>query len=383
MLRVSDWVPAVRRRAAATLDSLLESAPAEVWVEVLGLVATIRDRSRAEHEEFVGRLKARLAREDAGPALAKVLSWSDRAARHFMRSFIASPSTVLGVARTRELVAHPDPATRQFAVRDLLDRLDGAARVELVETARRDPSTMVRRAVLVGELRLADDARSNALRSFLLDPSATIRATARFYLRETSAPPFDAYAFYRDRVRTDPTAAALLGVGETGTRADVGMLLARFEQAPSVAVAAAAVSAIAALDRTARVEWLESLLADPRPRVARAACTALLASGGAFSVARVRRSLDERRHPHTARLAIRLLLAQSRLDALPEALRGVVHGDPIVVARSTAFLTEALRSVRVREPFPEQAAEFELAWTETASRLPEELADRVRTWFGR
>ncbi|MCC6405968.1 MAG: hypothetical protein IT453_02295 [Planctomycetes bacterium] len=241
---------------------------------------------------------------------------------------------------------------------------------------------MVRRTVLVGELRLASEARSTGLQSFLLDRSATIRAAARFYLRDTSEPPFDASAFYRDRLRSQPTESVVLGVGETGTQADVEMLQACFDRARSVAVAAAAVSAIAMLDRTARVEWFESLLAEPRARVARAACNALLASGVAFSGARVRRSLHDRRHPHTARLAIRVLLAQGRLDALPDALRGAVHDDPVVVARSTAFLAETLRSVRTREPFPEQAAEFELAWTETASRLPKDLADRVRAWFG-
>jgi HEAT repeat protein len=142
------------------------------------------------------------------------------------------------------------------------------------------------------------------LREWLLDPHASMREAARFYLRARGETDFA--AFYRERVREGADgelAAAVAGVGETGVRADAEIVRA-FLGHKKARVRKAAVRAVARLDAEGCAEALLARLNDEAPGVVAAARDALLA------------------RPH--------LLKAGRLGAAFEAAKGVAARRAVV-----------------------------------------------------
>ena len=154
---------------------------------------------------------------------------------------------------------------RRSAVRRLLatEDLDGVAEV-LEQLLSKDRMPGVRKEALAILAQRFPDRLPALLPRALLDPAARVRELARFIVRDRQAPivPRDFYVEYLASPAPRQLIAAIDGLGETGTSADLSLLDA-FAQAPTPRVRRARLRAGAKLDAT-RAIWPPMPRSSPR-----------------------------------------------------------------------------------------------------------------------
>jgi HEAT repeat protein len=173
----------------------------------------------------------------------------------------------------RSSLSDPDPAVRLWAVRTFAARKNLIDRQHLGEAALRDRSVQVRREAAPLLLDTLDaDAAVAYLREMLLDENVGARWQARGLM--TSRKALDFRVFYQDAVRRADRASrlrgALLGLGESGRREDVGMVMP-FVERPPVRVQRAAIRALGSLAGAEHVQLFLQLLRSPLPGISKEA----------------------------------------------------------------------------------------------------------------
>ncbi|MFJ3726178.1 hypothetical protein ACIPYQ_26930 [Streptomyces sp. NPDC090045] len=357
-IRCADWVPAVRKRARRVLGEALAADPARTLTELTPLV--LRLGRREQGAWALERFEAALRAED--PVLApwwrpaRPATWW-RAERPAHTRTGEEPDTVLAWLRW-----NPDVATRRFATRITLDlglfRVRELARRAAVEQDavtgtlwtdaalaalaagapddgpdRADADAAVD-ALLGGHLPMVRAAGVTALRGagraaeavhHLADRSGTVRACARWLLRQGGGDP---YAYLRELVE-DPdriTRYAVTGFAECAARADAPLLRALLDH-PVGAVRAAAVAGLRLLDVT-DLALLRSLLDDPSPGVAREASVSLRASAGQLPADWLLARIAPGQPLTTRRAAYRLLFARGGVAGLRASVDLLSDEDP-------------------------------------------------------
>ncbi len=267
-LRTVDWVPAIRRKAAAAV--LARGAPDEV-------AAVVRLLLRLEGRRRAGGLLAAYREVLSGPAHRRAV---------------------------RALAADSDPPARRFGVELALD-LGDYVHGDLLRTALHDHDQVCRRLCAqrlldldpgqagrllraggagVRELAVAAlpaDVPAARLVPLLADRARMVRAQARWQLYQRGEPPADVYRrqlVKALRVQAPPSAllaGLATGLGECGDAADTELLARLLGREPAVVRRAAA----RAVGRLAKPDELIGLLAplanDSDPGVAREVFEAL------------------------------------------------------------------------------------------------------------
>jgi hypothetical protein len=280
--------------------------------------------------------------------------------------------------------------------RDPVVRLNGAkavrawagcpGRERLLATMASDCFMPIRREALYAALDDTPERRRSALRAALLDRHASMRYASRFYLSvrpEQAGESLDIRAFYLDALGTGQAtaqAAAILGVGECGTRADAERLAA-FTSDRRPMVAAAAVRAVAALDRDHRVDWFVELLRDGRPSVVREAGRAIESLGNAAPVETLRHVLHSDSREHSRRVALRILLRRHPYDAVVDAVVAAGSTDAALVRAGSDFIERTTPWRVSYGPSEAQKAAAESAMRGLPVPLPENLRRRLRDFM--
>ncbi|WP_407839978.1 hypothetical protein ACE1OC_32450 [Streptomyces sp. DSM 116496] len=249
-----------------------------------------------------------------------------------------------------QLCAHRDLRTRRAAVRITLEAADSYAPLDLARRAAGEADAVLRdvwtRAALAAlAARGSEDSAVDALLAsragfvraagvtalraagrageasrHLADPSGTVRACARWLLRQDGA---DARAAYLRLCADSPAPGAVLGLAECGERADSAVLTGLLGDRDG-RVRAAAVAGLRLLDEPGPgPEALTALLDDPSPAVVREVTRSLRPVADRLPTEPlVARALRDR-PAHLRRAALRLLAAQGAdegLSALTAAL---------------------------------------------------------------
>ncbi|MFD4869119.1 hypothetical protein [Streptomyces sp. NPDC058412] len=367
-IRCADWVPAVRKRARRILGEALAADPARTLTDLTPLV--LRLGRREQGAWALERFEAALRAED--PVLApwwrpaRPATWW-RAERPAHTRTGEQPDTVLAWLRW-----NPDLETRRFATRITLD----GGQLGVRELARRaaveqDPvtstlwtdaalaalaagdsgdgtpgdapdgadadanadTTAAVDALLGGHLPMVRAAGVTALRRagraaeaahHLTDRSGTVRACARWLLRQGGGDPYaHLRALVEDPDRIDRY--AVTGFAECAGRADAPLLRALLDH-PAGAVRAAAVAGLRQLDVT-DLGLLRPLLDDPSPSVAREASLSLRASAGQLPADWLLARIAPGRPRHTRLAAYRVLHARGGVPGLRASVELLTDGD--------------------------------------------------------
>ncbi len=346
LLRLNDWVIQVRTIAAEAVQGLINSKSAHLWIPVLGLLPRLQGRSRADHAWLQDRLvrlftirkNRRFLLIAAGSPETATVRWAARA----MLTLPRSERNML----VWSLVDHPDAVVRLNVARALRDGKPSAVRDQLFEDLASDSNMLVRREVLLARLDVPGVNRQVILRAALLDRHASMRETARYYLRKDGGrcgAAFDFRNFYLEKresaeLRTLPQ--VILGLGECGECEDANIVAPYVEMA-DVRVAKAAIRACGALDRKNRLLWFVALLTDARPGVARAAARELIAARDAAPVTQLREILRSAPHAHSRRNALRILLRMHPFDAIIDAIRALDGPDAGIIQLGSEFINHA------------------------------------------
>ncbi len=387
LLRANDWVDQVRDVATEAVKRLLAPEHAAVWVPVLGLVDQLRLRSRADHAWLTDAVSLLLVRPELRRALLDAARSQDRSvALWTFRVSMSLPDADRAIL-VAMAIESGDPVVRLNGAKVVRAWAECPGRERLLALMASDRFMPSRREALYAALDDTPERRRSALRAALLDRHASVRHAARFYLRdlpEQAGEHLDIRAFYLDALGTGQAtarAAAILGVGECGTRADAERLAA-FTSDRRPMVAAAAVRAVAALDRDHRVDWFVELLRDGRPSVVREAGRALESVGNAAPVEALRRVLSGDSSEQSRRAVLRLLLRRHPYDAVVDAVMAAGSTDAALIRAGSDFI-ERTRPWRVSfGPSEGQKAAVESAIRGLPAPLPENLRRRLREFMG-
>jgi HEAT repeat protein len=193
LIRVNDWVPAVRGAAQSSLSRYLKPAMADNLVACLPLVERLQSGTRTDHTKLIGTVESVLTSLEARPAVLAGTHSRDVAVRRYSyRLLLASPhEEPLGILSAA--VTDPDPLLARWAL--------SAAPTLLAHNLL---DTLLRRAVRarparVRELALrlvADHLPEQALethRVFLADRAASVRASAQWLVRREGGDDLSVY----------------------------------------------------------------------------------------------------------------------------------------------------------------------------------------------
>jgi HEAT repeat protein len=352
LIRLNDWVEAVRRRARATVEHRIRLDYVPHWVKWLPLLDRLLRQSRDDHREIVDRVRRLLTDERARAGLLSGLDSPHRETRRLVLAVLLNHQgdRNAGVAVVERTQADPDPIMRLRAIEWARQQLHQTALPPILSTAEQDRFMPVRREALYGWLQRFPETGSEKIWHALRDPNPGMRELARFSLRERDAT-MDLPQFYRSELARASGAAnravALNGLAETGSAADAASFL-QYLCADSAEIRLAAVRGLVRLDPERHVAELHAALGDRSPRVARTAHSFL------------------RRNHHLVdpQVLLRIITspaaARSRMGALQ--LLADVHW--------TVGLPGLIRASALRDPAIAEAAGTALArWRSTYNRL--------------
>jgi HEAT repeat protein len=190
---------------------------------------------------------------------------------------------------------------------------------ELRQTAAKwghDRFVPVRREALALLAERFPDSARPALNESLFDRNATVRGSARFYLRALGVTDFA--ALYREALGASvrDRASTLRGLGETGDREDVDAVLP-FLEGTGPAIRRASVEALGALDRDGQLGRLVALLGDAAPGVSREARTALEDHAVGISAEPLWTAFEGTPFLHAKRNLLAVMARLARWESLP------------------------------------------------------------------
>ncbi|WP_051782391.1 MULTISPECIES: HEAT repeat domain-containing protein [unclassified Streptomyces] len=318
-IRCADWVPPVREQARRVLAAALAGDPAGTLRRLTPLV--VRLGRREQGAWALERFEELLAQDHE--LLGELRGSRDPQTRRFA----ARLTLGAGLLDVRELAAlaaaEPDPATSGLWTKATLAALaaDGPDD-EAVDTLLGGHGQMVRAA---GVTALRGAGRGAEAADHLFDRSGTVRACARWLVRQSGGDP---RALCRE-LPADPARVSpyqVTGFAECARREDAPLLRALLTH-PAGQVRAAAVAGLRLLDVT-DVELLRPLLDDPAPAVAREVARSLGASADRLPADWLMARIAPERPSHTRRAAHRLLFARGGVVALRASVELLTDRDP-------------------------------------------------------
>lgn len=309
LLRLNDWVQQVKVTALSMLRKRLKSDYAAHFVANLAHVQRLISCGRSDHADFVGSVRALLSKPENLTHLLPGMDSEDAVTRRMCFEWAVKAEAVADEEILLKALHDKDIIVRLWSAKTIRS-LSSPRKLELITQMSVNRFMPVRREALYFWAEQAGAESDMQLRKSLIDPNRAMREAARFYLSKRVK--FDFTSFYRSKVieRTEPLAPVLLGLGETGTKADAD-LLQPFLASENVQVAKAAISALNRLDGENRVAEIFRLVNHPHPGVSAEATNALLNTAAQLDPSKLQSKLVADAPLHVRLNALKLI---SHLD---------------------------------------------------------------------
>jgi hypothetical protein len=338
LIRVNDWVPQVRDAAKQAVLARVHSDYAAHFARHLPLIRRLQFQKREDHGDVLVPILHLMRSASSHAVLLAALEESDRVARRFAFELLAE-----AVGNPADLIAHglasEDEVIRLRAARLARERLAGEELESALARLLADRFMPVRREAVYGYVERLPQAAPGVLRRSLLDGHVSMRELARFHLRQQGESDFA--AFYRSKLGQAAgreRAAAIAGLGETGSAEDVGHV-ELFLSDPDPHVRRAAVRALGRLDADGRsLERFLIALDDGSAAVAKAAREALRSRVYLLSPPRLWSIFTATTHRHTRRAVLSLVAALSWWDSAPLLVAAAGTDDVEVRRDALAYL---------------------------------------------
>jgi hypothetical protein len=382
LLRLNDWVQSIRRHAASLVRERLTEAYASQFIANLPLVVRLEACGRMDDVSLRSELGTFLRSAACRAALLDGLRSAQRSTRRLCFRIAADAtgsgsSTILQVA-----LADIDPTIRLAAARRLLPTLAVDDLRQVLNGLICDPFAPIRALALqLWAERIPAEAGVTVRRS-LFDRSASVRETARYFLRQQGLA--DVAEIYRSNLvgangSTRPHAIA--GLGETGGESDAATVRPFVEIGNSVSLRKAALGALGRLAPKSERDMFFRALADDHPGVSRLAAQVLAGKDCRADRDRVLDlATNDRRH-WVRNHAVRLVSRLAKWDRLPILLACLIDSDE----RIAGVAAEGVRRWWITynrtfvDPTREQLESAAHLLQERSSRLPPGLRNDLQS----
>lgn len=385
LLRLSDWVPAVRDAAERAIVRRLEAPNYAAFWSVYPLVVRLGERTRAQDSPIFRRIQESLLK-DRQAFLDAAMRTPDSWARHRGLSLAWAAAREEGESAQRTVIERmlgcrepavrcqaaywlaaggtPAELVRRFLHMLLRDRLPAVRRVALGWCAVREPGAHVAE-----------------LRAGLMDPSGIVRAIAQYYIPKFE--PIDLRSFYRQASESQDIRVlrtALSGMVEIGRAEDAELIIPYFEN-KSVALRGMALLAATKFAAEKHMDLILRALQDGSPRVSRQACMFLDTHMHLIDEAFLVEVFRKTTLPHVRRLVLSLFNRLPKWQKLPLLIE--VHGEEHGALKSMAanYLHSWLRNfnrTHVSQPSARDVQRCRAAMAAYGARLTDGISKELR-----
>ncbi|MFD5144138.1 hypothetical protein [Streptomyces sp. NPDC058401] len=321
VLRCADWTRQVREAARSLVADALRDAGADTLRALTPMVMHLAERR--EGRWAVAAFEAALREPRYAGVRAELCTHRDlRTRRAAVRITLEAAGSFTAPELARRAAGEPDAVLRRLWTEAALASLAAHGSEDSAVDALLGSRAGFVRAAGVTALRAA--GRAAEAPRHLADPSGTVRACARWLLRQDGA---DAHAAYLRLCADSPSAGAVLGLAECDVRADSAVLTGLLGHRDA-RIRAAALAGLRLLDAGPGPEVLTALLDDPAPAVVREAARSLRPTAGRIPAGPLVARTRPDRPAHVRRAALRLLAARQADEGLPALTAALDDPDP-------------------------------------------------------
>ncbi len=276
LVRLNDWVGVVRESAATAILNRVRPDYAGHFLRNLHLVFRLRSCGRSQHGIILSRITSLLQDPSVASILREGVLSNDRWLRRESFQLAIAMKSEQGMALLSEMLTDADPIMRLWAARNVIAQFDDTKLLPILSNLTQDRFVTIRCEALTVFAKRFPQESQGKLNMALLDGSASVRATARFWIK-AKIPEINFAEIYRISL-TEPMVkrqrAAILGLAETGMASDAGAVLALLD-APALSVRKAAIHALATLDGDHYLEQFMTALTNSHPGISNEAARAL------------------------------------------------------------------------------------------------------------
>jgi HEAT repeat protein len=316
LLRVTDWVPAIRAVALHAAYERLTMPYIEHFLKALPMIDTLSARARFD-AALSDKITTLLHTPQGLSALEAHLSSADSRVRRAALKHLLEQPAPINPRLLDSLLSSRDSFVRRAVAAAQRRRLTGEPLRALLARLLADRSMAVRREGFYGFVeQLPNDALPVLLQA-LFDPHPSLRDAARFYLQRAQ-PSTDPAALYRAHLAPDDPqyTVAIASLGETGNAADA-MTLAPLLASPRSTIRRLALRAVGRLDPASFAPVLMSALSDPIISIAKSARDILQRNPAILSPTALEACLRAHLDSPTAAVALSVVRSLRYNDALP------------------------------------------------------------------
>lgn len=378
LLRLNDWVTNVRDAAYAAIRSRLTPNYAPRFIGNLALVSGLEQATRSDHKQLVQTIYQLLQTAECRAMLIESLRSEDRWIKRasFKLAWNSNEPDLPEILRMA--LDEKDTVVRMWAAKRVGSAFTGAVLDYFREVMKRNKFMPIRREALRILARQDSPELLAELQTALLDTHASMRGEARYHLRQLNK--IDLAAFYRDHLSAgEDLYSVISGLGETGARSD-DHLIAPYTSHHSGKIRAAAIRALAKLNRNADVEIFITALEDEVPHVSYQALRVLAEKASVINADRIWELFRSAAHAHVKRNALSLIARLSKWDSIPYLVQAVRDPDNNIRVMSKTAIQRWLKHFNksFSSPTSEQLANFDNALSQSHNLLDDQTAEELR-----
>ena len=385
-LRANDWVAPVAARATALLMERLRPDNRHTVLATLPFFVRLLGSRRRDHQELLQTLRSVLL-SDGGDEALRWAGRFDTLVRRHLYDLLDNAGTDAEWRVVRAGLNDPDAVIRVRTLRRLASSESVDDPAAILEGFLSDDSVPAVRQTALSLLSVrAPDRMAAVVPSALLDRAARVRGLARVLVLEhgLAVVPRDIYIQLLTRAATSGLAAAIEGVGETGTRADLA-LIAPFLHDSSARVRRAALRAAIVLDVDVAIPNASAALVDEVRSVRTMAVRILRLHASRVDFEMVNRRLQTVTDPAARRTLLPLLGAAPKWEAAVYLLQALSDPREDVRTVASSLLDSWLANFNRNQvpPSPVQLLQIHRLLAIVGGELSTEAAKLLRLSIGR
>jgi HEAT repeat protein len=342
LLRTADWVPIVSQTAEQIVRLRLSPDYAKVIIRSLPLVYRLQKRSRGKGEQLLHEIEELLKKPEAKMELFNGMTSTNLAVRRACFN-LAAGCAMEDVPEILELaLGDADTLIRLRAAKRVVSDISMELRPRFVARMMRDRYAPVRLEALRLMAGKKTTSVGDELQSALLDSHPSLREESRRLL--SSSGTYDFRGFYRDALKLNKPkalAAAVAGLGETGSRDDAEILLT-FVSDQHISIRKAAVQAVSNLSGNEYLAVFMDALKEPAPGVSKQARKALSRRARMLNGDQLWELLSSAAHHHTKINTLSLLSQLPKWDSVTFLLACLCANDPEIAEISRRYIARWL-----------------------------------------
>jgi HEAT repeat protein len=380
-LRANDWVDPVAARAHELLIGRLRPDNRHAVLSALPFIVRVLGQHRRDHSGIERALTSVLLSDEGADALARGGQF-DTSARRKMYELLTAGGTAARRRLFNAALEDPDAVIRARAIRAMATDHDSGDRAAILERfLREDRVPAVRKLSLTLLSEHMPERIAGVFPQVLLDRAPSVRGLARFVVgtHQLAFVPRTVYVQALAASLPGQLAAAIDGVGETGTRPDAD-LIAPFLGENRPRIRRSALRALAKLDPERAISAAVTALADDASSVRSGAVGVLAFNANRVDFDIVSRRVRSLSDPKARGNLLRVFLEAPKWDV------------PVLLLETLADPDDGVRTLAVRlvdrwiegfnrkqtQPTAKQLQRIGALLDSEACRIPDETAKMLR-----